>query len=148
MMPKKTTTGFEIDPILSELIDTAPSIIRNSAIVGTVRIVTFIIGVLLFLGGIGMIIDSQIQAEFFNEWMHDLYDIPLIHNRVTTNLILFAGIAATAMGILFLFISRLTRMILKRNRHNMALFARKNELLELIEAERKLAEEKISNSQK
>ena len=56
-----------------------------------------------------MIIDSQIQAEFFNEWMHDLYDIHLIQNRVTKNLIFYAGIAAAAM--VFCFYSSLDSLV-------------------------------------
>jgi hypothetical protein len=142
MKNPKPETIFDLDPKIAELIEQAPSIVGNTAIVLTVRIITSIIGYVMFLGGIGMIIDSQVRSNFFDEWMHGLYNIPLEQSEFTADLILFAGIALVAVGLLFLFISRLTRMILIRNAHNSALWTRKEALLKLKEAEDKIKVEK------
>ncbi|NOQ71485.1 MAG: hypothetical protein GQ574_05765 [Crocinitomix sp.] len=134
---------ISLDPKINELIEQSPSVIRNSLIVRPTQIITQIIGYLLFLGGIGMIIDSQIRAEFFDKLMHELYNVqPEYQSELTPDLILYAGIALISIGLLFLFISRLTRMIRDRNKFNLRLWERRQELIDLKKAEEKVEAEK------
>ena len=60
---------------------------------------------------------TEILTEMISEQVYDFFELPTNGQETIKNVFLFLAITFTSIGLLFLLIARLTRMVLKRNRY-------------------------------
>jgi hypothetical protein len=110
-----------INPELFQHIDNSPSIFFNSILARVLLFVFYTLGSILFVLGFVFLVESYAQSNLFSadlsEKVYELFRIPKDAQESIENLLFFLGIVCTSIGLLFLLIARLTRMLLKRNRH-------------------------------
>ena len=126
-----------INPELSQHIDNAPSTFLNSILARILLIVFYTLGSILLLLGISFFCEFYLQSNLLSdelsEELYEFFNIPERARASIENLLLFMGIICTATGLLFLLIARLTRMLLKRNRHIWETWLMKTDLEEAAE---------------
>ena len=97
-----------MDPKLIEILDKRPNAIGNLLVVGIVRILAGLIGASLFIVGMSILIHNFVYNELLAQ-----FEIVEKLDVTTMNVI---GISASIVGVLLLFVVRLCKMLIKRNR--------------------------------
>lgn len=59
-------TPHSVDLKMDLIMSSPPSVLRNSTVTFVIRILTFIIGFVALVGGLGLLISSTIQKEIVN----------------------------------------------------------------------------------
>lgn len=140
----KSTSSFIIfrpDPILADLIENTPKNYSRFFMVSTIRIVTLIIGVLLSILGIGLIVEGLIQSQLFSVIIAEYYSTSIQNIELVTGVTFYCGIVAFGLGLLFLTISRLSKIVLSRNRYHNLLLCRQAELNEFVASQEHVKQE-------
>lgn len=101
----ETTTIM--DQKLIELLDKRPSAIRNTLVIGVVRILAGLIGFILLVVGISFLIHNLTYCELLAQ-----FEIIKDFEPTAMNII---GISAVIVGVLLLFVVRLCKMLIRRN---------------------------------
>jgi hypothetical protein len=96
-----------MDPKLIELLDNRPSALRNSFVIGVVRILAWLIGAFLFIVGLSILIHNFVYDGFLAQ-----FDIIEKLDTTTTSII---GITSLAVAVLFFVVVRLCKMLIRRN---------------------------------
>lgn len=104
-----------IDKELDNLMDNCPSVFRNSIGVRIVKFFTRLIGVVFLLTGFGLLINSYFEKLFLERVMR--VSLNKVGEFITdyAQFIHSLGFGLMLLGTLFLFITYLGSLILKRN---------------------------------
>lgn len=95
-----------MDQKLIELLDNRPSAIRNTLVIGVVRILAWLIGIALFIVGLSILTQNFVYKQFLTQFINENVD------NTTTNII---GIFLIILAVLLFFVVRLCKMLIKRN---------------------------------
>ena len=96
-----------MDQKLIELLDKRPSAIRNTLVIGVVRMLAGLIGFILLVVGISFLIHNLTYCELLAQ-----FEIIKDFEPTAMNII---GISAVIVGVLLLFVVRLCKMLIRRN---------------------------------
>ena len=96
-----------MDSTLLELLDKRPSAIGNSFVIILVQLLSWLIGISLFIVGLSILIHNFVYDGFLVR-----FDIMKELDTSFTNII---GISALVVGLLLFAVIRLCKMLIKRN---------------------------------
>lgn len=109
-------TPHSVDLEMDLIMSSPPSVVRNSTVTFVIRILTFIIGFVALVGGLGLLISSNMQTQMVDLiFIDDVFEYNDPHAAQIERISALLGGGLIILGLLFLLISRLTKMILKRN---------------------------------
>lgn len=99
-----------------EMINNGPSVVRNSVMITLVRVLSWITGMILLAGGVGLIISGVISGTMM-EWLmpEKIVRQSELFQAEWNAISIVMGIAATFLGLLLLLMTRLAIMVLRRN---------------------------------
>lgn len=105
-----------MDAKLTYLLTHSPSVIRNSIVIRLVQTLAWILGVTLFVGGWGLIISGMISGTLMEALMpgHMMEGVQFTQEE-WDGMSIVLGLAGVFLGSMFLFMTQLSGMVLKRN---------------------------------
>lgn len=135
-----------MDAKLEYLLTHSPSIIRNSIVIRLVRTLAWILGVTLFVGGWGLIISGMISGTLMEALMPgQMTEGVQVTQEEWDGMSIVLGLAGVFLGSMFLFMTKLSGMVLKRNAFIFELYGWWADY-EKVEKERKEKEEHLKGS--
>ena len=106
-----------IDQELKKIIDNSPSTVRNSIGIRIIKFVTRLLGLVLVIVGAGLVFNSYFEKTFIETVMKINLNKYNMHIDYYSQIVRLLGVSFMVIGGLFLFMTYLGKLILKRNNY-------------------------------
>lgn len=140
----KTQSSFIIfrpDPILKNIIKSAPGSLYDTLLLKLIRWTALFTGITLTVIAILLILDSFLQSQIMSDFFQEFHILKPKNLEIYTIIMLCSGMVLLLMGSLFLCIARLSKTLLNRQRYQKLLVNRQAELDKYVASQEYISEE-------